>query len=270
MAKEKKQRMADKADKHDLYEQAVQDVETEIDFVAETWKELRPRPATKLREDFCGTAATSCEWIRRGPDNEAWSVDIDPDVLAWGREHRVGKLTPEQQQRIHLVESDVMTSQVPQVDIVLAMNFSYWMFKRRGHLRDYFKRVRDGLAQDGMLMLDAFGGYEAYRDELEEERECEGFTYVWHHESYDPLSGDMDTRIDFKFPDGSVMKRAFTYHWRLWSLPELREILDEAGFSRVTVYMQGWDDDDEEDGDFQPVTRAEADAGWLAYIVAEK
>ncbi len=41
--------------------------------------------------------------------------------------------------------------------------------------------------------------------------------------------------IDFKFEDGSVQKRAFSYDWRLWILPEIREVLAEAGFRRSTV-----------------------------------
>ena len=57
--------MAAHADRHRLYQQSVQDVESEIDFVEQTWSELRRRPAEFLREDFCGTANTACEWIKR-------------------------------------------------------------------------------------------------------------------------------------------------------------------------------------------------------------
>ncbi len=268
--KSKKPTMAERADRHDLYEEAVQDVESEIDFVADTWKRLRKRPLTRFREDFCGTAATSCEFVRRGPRNEAWAVDIDAEVLEWGRANRVGKLKPAERDRVHLIHSDVMKAKAPAVDVLVAMNFSYWLFKTREALRAYFKRARAGLADDGMLMLDAFGGYEAYRDEYSEKRDCGKFTYVWHQETYDPITGDMDTRIEFRFPDGSKIKNAFEYHWRLWSLPELRELLEEAGFRKVTVYWQGWDEDGEEDGDFKPAEHGEADAGWITYIVAER
>jgi len=53
-------------------------------------------------------------------------------------------------------------------------------------------------------------------------------------------------------------------------LPELRELLDEVGFARVTVYWQGFDRDGEPSGRFRPVTKGEADAGWIVYITAEK
>ncbi len=266
--KKKKLTQAQRADRHDLYEQAVQDVESEIDFVVDTWDALRKRPLRKLREDFSGTCATSCEFVRRGRINEAWAVDHDPSVLAWGLQHRVAKLTPSGQKRLHQIEGDVMTARTPKVDVLLAMNFSYWMLKTRASLKAYFKQVRSTLADDGMLMLDAFGGYDAYR-ELNEKRDCGGFTYVWHHERYDPITGDMDTRIEFRFPDGSKIKEAFTYHWRLWSLPEIKELLLEAGFAKVTIYWQGWDEDDEPK-DFEPAEHGEADAGWICYIVAEK
>jgi SAM-dependent methyltransferase len=265
----KKNTRAARADKHDLYEAAVQDVESEIDFVTETWESLRPRKLVRLREDFAGTSAAACEFVKRDTGHHAWAVDIDPEVLEWGRSHRVGKLDAEAQQRIELIEADVLEAETPPADVVMAMNFSYWMFKTRDSLRHYFERARDALADDGMLMLDAFGGYDAYR-ELTETRDCGRFTYVWHHERYDPITGDMDTRIDFKFPDGSKLKGAFTYHWRLWSLPELRELLEEAGFSKVTIYWQGWDEDGEADGEFEPAEHGEADAGWIVYIVAEK
>jgi hypothetical protein len=81
----------------------------------------------------------------------------------------------------------------------------------------------------------------------------------------------MQCRIHFVFPDGSKMKDAFRYEWRLWSIPEIRELLVEAGFSKTVVYWEGTDEDsDEGDGDFQPTEIGDADAGWIAYISAEK
>jgi len=36
------------------------------------------------------------------------------------------------------------------------------------------------------------------------------------------------------------------------------------------VYWQGWGEDGEGDGDFEVATEADADAGWICYITAEK
>ena len=66
--------LADKADRHALYEQAVQCVEAEIDMVDASFETIRGYTAQTLREDFCGTAQTSVEWIQRRPDNIAIGV----------------------------------------------------------------------------------------------------------------------------------------------------------------------------------------------------
>ena len=70
--------------------------------------------------------------------------------------------------------------------------------------------------------------------------------------------------------DGTRIERAFTYEWRLWSAPEIRELLLEAGFSKATVYWEGEDEDGEGNGEFLPDEKGEADLAWIAYIVAEK
>jgi len=260
--------MADKADKHILYEASVQNIEAEIDFIDDIFNKLRKRKAVTLREDFCGTANTSCEWIRRRNKNQAISVDLDPDVLEWGRNNNIASLTKNQAKRIKLINENVLHVNAKKVDAVLAMNFSYWLFKERPAMVNYFKQVHKGLVDDGIFFLDAFGGYEAY-EEMKETTENDGFTYIWDQASYNPITGHYTCKIHFKFKDGSKLKNAFTYDWRLWSLPELTEMLLEAGF-KPTVYWEGTDEDDEGNGIFEPTTQGEADAGWIVYIVAEK
>ena len=169
--------MAERADRHMLYQQSVQDVEAEIDFIYETWNRLRGFSARLLREDFCGTANTACEWIKRDPAHTAIGVDLDGDVLQWGREHNLAALSPDQQKRIRLVQADVCDLRTELADIVLAMNFSYYLFKSRQSLKAYFENVLAGLTDEGIFFLDAYGGYEAPM-ELEEPRECDGFTYI--------------------------------------------------------------------------------------------
>jgi hypothetical protein len=258
------------ADRHALYESSVQAVDAEIDFVDETFERIRGRRAKFLREDFCGTANTSCEWVRRRSDNYAVGVDVDEAVMAWGRDHHLSKLTASERQRIALVNADVIEVVTPPQDVVLAMNFSYWLFKDRARLREYFARVHASLGDDGIFFLDFYGGYDAF-NVMKEHTEYKEYTYTWDQAAYNPITGDMRCHIHFKFKDGSRLKKAFTYDWRLWTLPELREILPEAGFGAVTVYWQGWDAEHEEGtGEFTPVENAEADAGWICYITAER
>lgn len=267
--KKKGDTMASRADRHVLYEDSVQCVEAEIDFVDETFKTLRKRTPRLLREDFGGTANTSCEWVRRRKRNRAYAVDLDSEVQEWGRGHHVAKLG-EAKSRITLLNENVLEVETEPVDIVLAMNFSYWIFKERDLLRRYFRHVYEGLADDGIFFLDAYGGSDAYK-EMRERTKYDDFTYIWDQSSFDPITGDMVCKIHFTFPDGSRMKNAFTYEWRLWTLPEIREVLLEAGFQRVTVYWQGDDEDsDEGNGEFEPAEHGEADDAWIVYITAEK
>lgn len=262
--------MAELADRHVLYQESVQCVEAEIDFVDETFRSLRDRKARLLREDFCGTANTSCEWIRRRKRNRAIGVDIDGEVLKWGRKHNIAALSPAQQSRIELLQDNVLTVQTEPVDIILAMNFSYWCFEDRALLRRYFAAARDALVEDGVMFLDAFGGYESFRL-LEESTEYDDFTYTWDQAEYNPIDGHMRCHIHFEFPDGSKLPNAFSYEWRLWTLPEIREVLTEAGFSRVTVYWEGTDEKTGEgDGVFRPSLEGDADPGWICYLSAEK
>lgn len=262
--------MADLADRHELYERSVQSVDTEVEFLRDTFRSLRGRPAESLREDFCGTAAAACEWVKDNPRHTAVGIDIDAEVLDWGRKHHIARLDDEARARVKVLQEDVMKAAVEPVDMLVAFNFSYWIFKSRAALREYFEIARAGLKNDGIFIVDAFGGSEAH-DEMEEETEHDGFTYIWEQGSFDPITHDMECHIHFEFPDGSRLKRAFSYYWRFWMLPEIQELLLEAGFSKATVYwQQDDDDDDEEEGDYEPATRGEADPAWIAYVVAEK
>ena len=171
--------------------------------------------------------------------------------------------------RIKLVNDNVLHADTAPADIIGAFNFSYFIFRTRDALREYFEAAHRSLKKDGVLMLDAFGGSEAH-SELKEKTKLDGFTYVWHQAKHHPVTGFIRCHIHFHFKDGSKLKKAFTYEWRLWSLPEIQELLSEAGFSRSTVYWEGVDEDGEGDGHYAPNAAGDADPAWIAYIVAER
>lgn len=263
-------RLASEADRHHLYQESVQDTETEIDFVQETWKSLRQRPAELLREDFCGTAITASEWVRRDAGHYAIGVDLDEEVLEWGELNNLSNLDDDQRSRIQLLHENVLHTDPGLADIVLAMNFSYYLFLTREELLEYFRCVHAGLMDDGILFLDAYGGYDAPR-EIEEKRECEGFTYIWEQASFNPIDASMTCHIHFEFPDRSRLDKAFSYHWRLWTLPEIRDLLIDAGFSDVTIYWEGTDEENNEgNGIYEPADTGDADPGWVCYVVAQR
>jgi SAM-dependent methyltransferase len=265
---------AQRADRHILYQRAVQNVEAEIDFVDDTFKKLRHRRASRLREDFCGTAATSCEWVRRRPTNTAVGLDLDQPTLDWGTAHNLSELSPSALARITLLRRDVLNPgpQASGMDAVLAMNFSFWVFKTRPLMLRYFRAVHRSLVPGGIFFLDFYGGYEAMKEmrERRKERWGGGFTYIWDQHKFNPITGDMTCRIHFSFPDGSRLRNAFTYDWRLWTLPEIRDILADAGFKRSTVYWEGDDGRGGGNGEFTPTDTGEACASWITYLVAEK
>jgi hypothetical protein len=263
-------RLASEADRHHLYQESVQDTETEIDFIQETWEALRQRPAELLREDFCGTANTASEWVRRDAGHYAIGVDLDEEVLEWGELNNLSNLDDDQRSRIQLLHENVLHTDPGLADIVLAMNFSYYLFLTREELLEYFRCVHAGLMDDGILFLDAYGGYDAPR-EIEEKRECEGFTYIWEQASFNPIDASMTCHIHFEFPDRSRLDKAFSYHWRLWTLPEIRDLLIDAGFSDVTIYWEGTDEENNEgNGIYEPADTGDADPGWVCYVVAQR
>lgn len=256
-------------DRHALYEQSVQEPEAECDLIDQAWREQRGRACRSIREDFCGTAAVCREWVKREEDHTALGVDLDTEVLGWGRARIPEQLTAAQAKRIDLVQSDVRTVRGPKVDSVLAMNFSYYIFQTREELRNYFRAVRRGLKPDGLFLLDAYGGSESFA-EMEEDRDFDGFTYTWDQHRFNPITGRAVNYIHFSFPDGTKLRRAFEYTWRLWTLPEIREILAEAGFSDVVVYWEGTDrKSGEGNGKWKVSAEGDAAAAWVAYLVAK-
>jgi hypothetical protein len=267
--KTKKPTMADLADVHELYEESVQNVVNEAEFLAKTFRDLTGRTGYSFREDFCGTASLACEWVKQGVDYSAIGVDIDPAVLEWGRKNRVSRLDTPDQARVSLIESNVLTVETPKVDLLAAFNFSYWIFDERATMLAYLRRCCDAIKDDGVMFLDMFGGAESM-EETREKTKHDGFTYIWDQAEFHPVTNHMQCYIHFKFPDGSKLKRAFSYAWRLWTAPELRDVRLEAGFRNVTVYWEGEDEDGEGNGEFAATDKGEADLAWIAYIVAEK
>ena len=253
------------ADCHELYQLSVQAPEGEVEFMTRTFRKMYGRKPIEMREDFCGTALFCCTWVRGSPDRRATGVDICGDTLAWGRAHNLAPLGAAAE-RIELLQQDVRVATRRKFDVINAMNFSYWIFRTRDELRHYFSCVLKALGQEGLFFLDAYGGWEAQEPMVEPRKIDAGFTYLWEQASFDPIGHAIVNHIHFEFKDGSRLNKAFTYEWRFWSLPEIKELLREAGFSDVRVY---WDTSDEVDVErYRPRARAENRAGWIAYLVA--
>ena len=67
-----------------------------------------------------------------------------------------------------------------------------------------------------------------------------------------------------------MYKNVFSYDWRMWTLPELKEIMLEAGFSDVLIYWEGTNRQGGGNGKFTPVKKGESCLSWIAYVVGVK
>ena len=169
--------MAERADPHALYQESVQNSEFELDFMESTFKDWTGRPAHTMREDFCGTALSSCEWVKRNSKNTAVGIDYEKSVLDWGRKNNVTSMNEDQLSRLELIHENVLDVNTNKVDAIQAFNFSYWIFNERKVMVEYFKSLRESLVDDGLLFLDFFGGSECYQTQ-KEKRKLDGFKSV--------------------------------------------------------------------------------------------
>ena len=106
----------------------------------------------------------------------------------------------------------------PQVDIVLAGNFSFYIFKDRALLKRYFECVRRSLKSGGLFIME-MGGGPGMISKMKEWKHVslprkKKFTYVWDQISFDPITHDVRYAIHFSVGKRKI-QNAFEYDWRL-------------------------------------------------------
>jgi len=259
---------AQRADVYALYEEAVQDPETDVALLRRMFRTHYDREPRSLREDFCGTAALCCEWVKTHADNRAFGVDIAPEPLDSGRRRNLARLDAAQAARVELLQGDVREVTHEPVDVTVGFNFSYFVFHERRELLAYFEHARKTLGPEGLFVIDLYGGADAQRT-LTETRDHDDFEYVWDQDVFDPIHHRAVNYIHFDFPDGSRIERAFAYDWRLWTIPELRDALHDAGFSHVEAYWERTDrKTNEGTGVYYRAKKAPDDPAWVTYVAA--
>jgi SAM-dependent methyltransferase len=188
-----------------------------------------------LREDFCGSGAVCRAWARLIPRGRAVGVDLDAEPLA-----RL-KGVP----GVRAVRRDVMASDL-RADIISATNFPVGYWHTRKDLVRYLKATRARLNPGGVFVCDTYGGESAFHTGSIARDFFTGdglrVRYTWEQRSADPLTGMVTDAIHFRADrDGDVefaLADAFVYRWRLWSVPELRDAMAEAGFASSEVYSE--------------------------------
>lgn len=261
-------------DKHALYEASVQNPEHDVSIVADFYRDINGKSPRTIREDFCGTFSFCCEWVRRHPKNKAIGIDLCADTLDYGRQHHLTKLSPEEQSRVTLLRQNVQ-SKTKKCDVIVACNFSYFIFRTRKEMLKYFRCCLRSLKDDGALVLDFFGGPEA-ETVLREKRtvtndQIKSFSYIWDLQEFNPITREGQFYIHFRYgKDGPRLDKAFSYYWRMWSIRELRDMLEEVGFKSSHVYWESDDGDGEGDGTFYRTEKEDNEPTYLGYLVATK
>lgn len=260
------------ADRYELYSAAVQNTAFETALFYELFELYFIRTPYVLREDFCGTAAISYQWSSERKENQSYGFDTNPEPLEWGRIKYKFAYKEEVSKRVVLQEKNVLSVHMPEFfDIACAQNFSFWTFKTRETLLTYFRNVYNSLKEKSLFVLDMMGGPACQNERVEEETIREGFQYVWENRRFNPINSTCTYAIHFRFPDGSEMRDAFVYEWRLWTISEVKELLYEAGFQRADVYWEDIDPETEEGtGHYQVVESVDSFDCWVCYLVATK
>lgn len=258
-------------DKYDYYRRSVQSPDTDVIFLQEVYQELRNKKPKILREDFCGTYSILCEWVKLNSSHWGVGVDLDSEPTNYGRQNNWSQLKPSQQDRIKVLNENVLSSGLPQADIIAAMNFSYFIFKKREVMKKYFANTYSALNKNGLFIIDCFGG-QACQEPNEEETVHKNFSYFWDQQSFDPITNHALFHIHFKLKgEGSKRKNVFTYDWRLWSIPELKDLMEEVGFQQTHVYWEGTTKSGDGNGEFTRMESTDEECeAWVAYIVGEK
>ncbi|KAL0390000.1 UNVERIFIED_CONTAM: hypothetical protein Scaly_0357100 [Sesamum calycinum] len=264
-----------------LYQQSVQSPKGDISYLQKFFlMYVGGRAPLHLQEDFCGTALLSVEWLHSDARRTAVGLDLDVEALNWCMESNVNRIGADVCSRISLFHGNVlqplesklvnfspdesmqnMTLRDNEGDSVTGMNSSPGSTKtERRYIRDGFIW---GTSSEGMLRL---------------QRRFPNFTYVWEQAEFDIIQ--RKTRISLHFnlhKQHRKLRHAFSYSWRLWSLPEVKDCLEEAGFRSVHFWIRSMPDSEQirrmdglsvgRDVKYEEATSFQQQDSWNAYIV---
>ncbi|XP_065865272.1 uncharacterized protein [Euphorbia lathyris] len=297
-----------------LYQQSVQSPKGDISYLLKFFlMYIGGRVPLHFQEDFCGTALLSTEWLRSDSRRTAVGVDLDLEALNWCMENNINKIGADCSSRIFLFHGNVLQPSeakllrfepqelidnitlqeqkddpakyskrnipLPSRDIVCAFNFSCCCLHKRAELVSYFKHVLEALSKKGgIFAIDLYGGTSS-EGKLRLQRRFPNFTYIWEQAEFDII--ERKTRISLHFhlqKQQKKLRHAFSYSWRLWSLPEIRDCLEEAGFQSIHFWLRQTPDSEDNqstegfgvgrDIKYEEVKTFEQQDSWNAYVVA--
>ena len=232
---------------HDLYELCVQSPAHLVPFL----RAVHGHDPRLLGEDFAGTAALSHLWADQGENHHAVAVDLDANALAFRGVHP----------RVTTHCQDVRDASDP-ADAIFVGNFSIGYWHTRADLVAYLTHARSRLNPGGVFVCDTYGGESAlllgdvHRDHwIPDDPRYAGHAgkrirYTWEQRAADPITGRVTDVLHFRVERAGVIEQeffdAFVYEWRLWSITEIRDAMDDAGFNTTEVYAKTADAIDDE------------------------
>ncbi|MBP9674498.1 MAG: class I SAM-dependent methyltransferase [Bacteriovoracaceae bacterium] len=254
--------------KYSMYEKAVQCPSADIDFVNREFQKMYKKKPLVFREDFAGTGFTACQWVKQGARHKAYAIDLDPAPIIYGKKRHYAKLTDQEKKRVSYVQANVLKAEKFRSDVVVAFNFSYMIFQQREQMLKYFTAVRKSLNPKGFFFLDILGGPES-QIVIEDRRDYSSFVYYWDCIKFNPINNEGHYAIHFrtKKPNKKYYN-VFTYCWRLWTIPELRDLLQEAGFSKTFVWWEGETRKGDGNGVYTLSEKEDNCDAWIAYLGA--
>lgn len=253
-------------DKYQAYADSVQSPKEDARFLRRIYRDISKKEPVVMREDFCGAFALCCEWVKLDVNKRAIGLDINPEALAYGNDNYLPLLSDSAKSRLKTFKRNVLLRSTTKVDLICALNFSYFIFQTRSTLLSYFSSSRRTLKTHGLFVIDVFGGPDCEQASIETKR-IDGLRYFWEQENFDPISNRAHFHIHFKPKQGRKRTRVFSYDWRMWSIPELKDIMIEAGFKDVIVYWEGTTRSGVGSGRYHQKTRGESCLVWVAYVV---
>ena len=272
-AKRKKELSVDL--KYHLYTCAVQDPKETVKTIDSIFTQNFKKNALSIREDFCGTFLVGCEWIKSSANRKAVGIDLGAEPLKYADNNISNLLDTQERARAILHRQDVRIPTLPRVDVIIAENFSFYVLQKRAELVSYFRTCLSSLEKEGLLILDMIGGREftatPRRDvkplKKSETKLASNVFYRWTQRSFNPVTNNGQYSIDFKIKN-KWHNEVFQYDWRVWTIPEVKEALVDAGFDEVLIY---WDDEKEKRDSLKAVQKISNQWDtWLCNIVAVK
>ena len=267
--------MAKPFNKYLYYENSVQTPEEHVRIFDRMFHEIRGRIPMNLKEDFCGTFMISCEWVRSHPKRMSLGVDLDPEPIAYGRKNAYLRLTPAEKKRVKILKEDVCTPiKSAKADVIGAGNFSFNIFKTKEQMVRYFKAAHQTLGKDGIFVLEMAGGPGFIAKGKEQKtytvKSIGKYMYYWDQKSFDPITHEGTYAIHFREPNGNLKRDVFVYDWRIWTIPELRDMMKDAGFQDTKVYWEAADKKGDGTGDYVQTAKGDNAFAWIAFVVGLK